>query len=57
MKLKSMLTGLLSGMLITGAAQAQAPAAKLDIAASNTWWGQVPIMLAIDKGFFKEQGI
>jgi len=30
---------------------------KLDIAASNTWWGQVPIMLAIDKGYFKEQGI
>ena len=37
-----------------GAAHAQA---KLDVAASNTWWGQVPIMLAIDKGFFKEQGI
>jgi len=31
--------------------------ARLDIAASNTWWGQVPIMLAIDKGYFKEQGI
>jgi NitT/TauT family transport system substrate-binding protein len=30
---------------------------RLDVAASNTWWGQVPIMLAIDKGFFKEQGI
>ena len=31
--------------------------AKLDIAASNTWWGQVPIMLAIDKGYFRELGI
>src|SRR5258708_27347544 len=30
---------------------------KLDVAASNTWWGQIPIMVAIDKGFFKEQGI
>ncbi len=30
---------------------------RLDVAASNTWWGQVPIMLAIDKGYFKEQGI
>jgi NitT/TauT family transport system substrate-binding protein len=39
------------------AARAQTPLVKLDVAASNTWWGQVPIMLAIDKGFFKEQGI
>jgi NitT/TauT family transport system substrate-binding protein len=30
---------------------------RLDLAASNTWWGQVPLMVAIDKGFFKEQGI
>jgi NitT/TauT family transport system substrate-binding protein len=36
---------------------AMAQPAKLDVAASNTWWGQVPIMLAIDKGYFKEQGI
>jgi NitT/TauT family transport system substrate-binding protein len=46
---------LLHGALLRGPAAAQA--AQLDIAASNTWWGQVPIMLAIDKGFFKEQGI
>jgi NitT/TauT family transport system substrate-binding protein len=42
-------------LLLCTAAMAQP--AKLDIAASNTWWGQVPIMLAIDKGYFKEQGI
>src|SRR5260370_39001786 len=36
---------------------AAAQPAKLDVAASNTWWGQIPIMLAIDKGYFKEQGI
>jgi NitT/TauT family transport system substrate-binding protein len=30
---------------------------KLDVAASYTWWGQIPIMVAIDKGFFKDQGI
>ena len=57
MKLKSILTGMFAGLLMGNAAQAQVPVAKLDIAASNTWWGQVPIMLAIDKGFFKEQGI
>lgn len=50
----------LMGMVVTvtlwlaAAAHAQT---KLDVAASNTWWGQVPIMLAIDKGYFKEQGI
>jgi NitT/TauT family transport system substrate-binding protein len=47
-----------AGLLACAAASAtQAQPAKLDIAASNTWWGQVPIMVAIDKGFFKEQGI
>src|SRR6516164_11693111 len=39
---------------LTAAAHGQT---KLDVAASNIWWGQVPIMLAIDKGYFKEQGI
>lgn len=42
-------------LLLCGAAAAQS--AKLDVAASNTWWGQIPIMVAIDKGFFKDQGI
>lgn len=46
---------LLAAMLLwCGGAKAQA---KLDLAASNTWWGQVPLMVAIDKGYFKEQGI
>ena len=31
--------------------------AKLDAALSNSWWGHVPIMLAVDKGYFKEVGI
>lgn len=39
------------------AAPAWADPVKLDLAASNTWWGQVPLMVAIDKGFFREQGI
>jgi NitT/TauT family transport system substrate-binding protein len=30
---------------------------KIDAALSNTWWGHVPIMLAIDKGYFKELGV
>ena len=53
--------GLLAAMLLSCApASAQAPSpalVKLDIAASNTWWGQVPLMVAIDKGFFREEGI
>jgi len=34
-----------------------AVAQKLDFAGSVTWYGQVPIMLAVDKGYFKEQGL
>ena len=34
-----------------------ARAERLGFAGSVTWFGQVPIMVAIDKGFFKEQGI
>jgi ABC-type nitrate/sulfonate/bicarbonate transport system substrate-binding protein len=30
---------------------------KLDFAGSVTWLGQVPIMVALEKGFFKEQGL
>jgi NitT/TauT family transport system substrate-binding protein len=34
-----------------------ARAEQLGFAGSVTWFGQVPVMVAIDKGFFKEQGI
>ena len=44
-------------LLAAGIGGATAADPELDVAASNTWWGQIPIMLAIDKGFFKEQGI
>lgn len=44
-----------AGMLARGA-RAQA-LTRLDLAASNTWWGQVPLMVAIEKGFFRDQGI
>jgi NitT/TauT family transport system substrate-binding protein len=56
MTLRFLVTRVLGAtFLLCTAAVAQPP--KLDVAASNTWWGQVPIMLAIDKGYFKEQGI
>ena len=44
-------------MLLLSPVTAAAQTARLDVAASNTWWGQIPIMVAIDKGFFKDQGI
>ncbi len=34
-----------------------AMAQKVDFAGSVTWYGQVPIMLAVDKGYFKDQGL
>ena len=44
--------------LLSRDGHAQSPTAtKLNFAGSVTWYGQVPIMVAIEKGFFKEQGI
>ncbi len=55
MSYRKLVLWLFAAALMAGsAARAQV---KLDVAASNTWWGQVPIMVAIDKGYFKEQGI
>jgi NitT/TauT family transport system substrate-binding protein len=54
---------ILGTILVAGAIAGGIPGAsaqervKLDVAASNTWWGQVPIMLAIDKGYFAARGI
>ncbi|RTE92205.1 ABC transporter substrate-binding protein [Bradyrhizobium sp. LVM 105] len=33
------------------------PMPKLDFAGSVTWLGQVPILVAIEKGFFKDEGL
>lgn len=41
--------------LAAGGARADEP--KLDVAISTTWWGHIPIMVAVDKGFFKEEGL
>jgi NitT/TauT family transport system substrate-binding protein len=44
--------------LLTGLArEASAQETKLAFAGSVTWYGQIPVMVAIEKGFFKEQGI
>ncbi len=40
-------------LMCTAGAQAE----TYGFAGSVTWYGQVPIMVAIDKGFFKEQGV
>jgi NitT/TauT family transport system substrate-binding protein len=39
------------------AAMSGAHAEGLGFAGSVTWYGQVPVMVAIDKGYFKEQGL
>src|SRR5262245_50825187 len=48
-----LLAGITAALLAAGSAHAE----SLGFAGSVTWFGQVPIMVAIDKGFFKEQGI
>ena len=53
---RTLLLGSAIGAGLTG--RARAPSlTRLDLAASNTWWGQVPLMVAIEKGFFRDQGI
>ena len=47
---------LLTVVLGASLAAAQAPT-KLDQAASITWFGHVPLMVAIDRGYFKEIGL
>ncbi len=46
---------MVAAALLLCAAGAQAE--TYGFAGSVTWYGQVPIMVAIDKGFFKEQGV
>jgi ABC-type nitrate/sulfonate/bicarbonate transport system substrate-binding protein len=41
---------------LAAAAQAQA-LQRIDFAGSVTWIGQVPILVAIEKGFFRDQGL
>jgi len=51
-------TAVLLGLAAAGLAPAQTPKpTRLDFAGSVTWLGQVPVMVAIDKGFFREQGL
>lgn len=49
--------GAVWALALTCATAAGAMAQKLDFAGSVTWYGQVPIMLAVDKGYFKDQGL
>ncbi|MDF1794664.1 MAG: ABC transporter substrate-binding protein [Thalassobaculaceae bacterium] len=45
------------GVCAFGAPEARADMPKLDIGISTTWWGHIPIMVAIDKGYFKDLGV
>ncbi|HEY0200284.1 MAG TPA: ABC transporter substrate-binding protein [Burkholderiaceae bacterium] len=48
---------LVSAFAMTIGPTRAADSPRLDFAGSVTWLGQVPILVAIEKGFFKEQGI
>lgn len=45
------------GICTAVTSEAGAEMQKLDIGISTTWWGHIPIMVAIDKGYFKDVGI
>jgi NitT/TauT family transport system substrate-binding protein len=50
--------GLLAAPLAAAAPQAAAQTLpRLEFAGSVTWVGQVPVLVAIEKGFFREQGL
>ena len=46
-----------SAIGIGGFGMAQAADPKLDVAVSTGWWGHVPVMIALDKGYFKDEGL
>lgn len=46
----------LTSLVSAGSAAAQAPT-SFKFAASPTWFGQVPIMVAIDQGYFTDEGL
>jgi NitT/TauT family transport system substrate-binding protein len=49
--------GLLNFLVPVQDAAAQQSTTKVDFAGSTTWLGQAPVMVAIEKGYFKEQGL
>jgi len=45
-------------LIAIGSATARAKdLVNADVAGSTTWWGQIPVMVAIDKGFFRDGGL
>lgn len=55
-KMARIWVALLALAISASAAHAQA-LVKADVAGSTTWWGQIPVMVAIDKGFFRGAGL
>ncbi|HEY6431501.1 MAG TPA: ABC transporter substrate-binding protein [Acetobacteraceae bacterium] len=60
---RALIGGVVAGLIAVaglgaGSASAQQDRlVKADVAGSTTWWGQIPIMVAIDKGFFRDAGL
>lgn len=55
-RLAVVIAAFLAGAIGVASAQEQ-KLVKADLAGSTTWWGQIPLMVAIDKGFFKDAGV
>ena len=49
--------GALAALVIGSSSALAQNLLKADVAGSTTWWGQIPIMVAIDKGFFRDAGL
>jgi NitT/TauT family transport system substrate-binding protein len=54
---RSMVAAAGAAALLVAAPGGATAQTRLDLAASNTWWGHVPLMAAIDLGYFKDAGI
>jgi NitT/TauT family transport system substrate-binding protein len=55
--IRAVIAATLGSLICCGALAQESKPIKADVAGSTTWWGQIPLMVAIDKGYFKDAGL
>ncbi|MDR7487136.1 MAG: ABC transporter substrate-binding protein, partial [Armatimonadota bacterium] len=57
MRRLAVLVTILAGTAVPTSAGAPMPNVNVDFGASCTWYGHAPVILAIEKGWFREAGL